>query len=80
MHIYLPQGIAEEEAIQKTTMTNVRNVVHGIFSSTVRALYPEFIATKGIVQAGKFGDYSCNVAMLISQVGTGCVCVRVCVC
>ena len=73
MHSF-PQSIAEE-AIQKPTMTNVCTVLRGVLSSTIRALYPRVTVARGreVWQPGKSGDYSCNVAMVISQVGTGCV-------
>ena len=51
-------------------MTNVLCVVQGIFSSTVRKLYPEFNQLKNTIQhsGGKFGDYKCTVALPIAQV------------
>lgn len=51
-------------------MTNVLSVVDGIFSSSVRVLYPEFNQLKNTLQhcGGKFGDYKCTVALPIAQV------------
>ena len=64
------QSIAEEEARQMQSMTNVLRVVEGLFSSTIRKLYPSFSQLKGSVQSssGKFGDYKSNAAVQISQV------------
>ena len=52
-------------------MTNVLKVVEGMFTTSVRRLYPEFNGLKNTVQhsGGKFGDYKCTVALPISQVG-----------
>ena len=52
------------------SMTNVLRVVEGLFSSTIRKLYPSFSQLKGSVQSssGKFGDYKSNAAVQISQV------------
>ena len=52
------------------SMTNVLRVVEGLFTSTIRKLYPSFSQLKGTVQSssGKFGDYKSNAAVQISQV------------
>ena len=51
-------------------MTNVLSVVNGLFTRTVRTLYPEFTQLKNTVQnSAKFGDYKCMVAMPLAQVG-----------
>lgn len=64
------QSIAEEEARQMQSMTNVLRVVEGLFTTTIRKLYPGLSQLKGSVQSssGKFGDYKCNAAVQISQV------------
>lgn len=64
------QSIAEEEARQMQSMTNVLRVVEGLFTSTIRKLYPGLSQLKGSVQSssGKFGDYKSNAAVQISQV------------
>ena len=52
-------------------MTNVYSVVNGIFSATIRRLYPDFNKLKNTLQPeAKFGDYKSTVALQIAQVKT----------
>lgn len=53
-------------------MTNILGVVNGIFSSTIRSLYPEFTQLKQMLQHSHSGstpgDYTCMAAMPIAKV------------
>lgn len=56
-------------------MTNVLSVVNGVFTQTIRRLYPEFTQLTNSLQysGAKFGDYKCMAAMPISQVWPCCI-------
>ncbi len=51
-------------------MTNVLSVVSGLFTQSIRNLYPEFTQLKSVLQysGAKFGDYKCMAAMPIAKV------------
>lgn len=67
-----PQSLQEEMCQNGKTMLNINQRLQQIFGEAISTAYPDLENPPHAVtpnQQAKFGDYQCNSAMAMSQVG-----------
>ena len=67
-----PQSLQDEQALSSQSMVNINQQLQDIFGPAIRASFPDLADAPLAItpsQQSKFGDYQCNSAMAIAQVG-----------